>query len=413
MKTTSTSSRLAISGGAPVRTAPMPPRHLFGEAEKAAAMRLFDQAIESGNAFGYNGPEEQGFEKEFAAYMGGGFADGVNSGTNAVFAALGALQLPAGSEVIVPPISDPGGVMPVAVLNGIPVVADAAPGSFNTGPRQVEALITRRTRAIVVAHIGGIPADMAGIMRVARRHKLPVVEDCAQAQGAVLKGQRVGTFGDIAAFSTMFGKHIATGGQGGIVFTRNEDLYWKARRFADRGKPFNLTGTNNVVPALNLNLGDLGAAIGRVQLRRLPGIVARRRKVAAAIHRGLARLEAVFPARECPDSESSYWFLPLRVDAARLTVSKDDFAQALAAEGIPVAPSYRHIPSEGAWFRANSSCPTPWMYKGRVNTRPVLDNILGVVESHFLIMIHEAFDRTAVADTVRALAKVEKAYLRN
>ena len=394
-------SRLAIDGGKPVRTVPVPPR------------RLFDRAIESGNAFGYNGPEEQAFEKKFAAWMGGGFADGVNSGTNAVFAALGALQLPAGSEVIVPPFSDPGGVMPVAVLNGIPVVADAAPDAFNMGPEQVEAVVTRRTRAILVAHIGGYPADMDGILRVARRHKLFVVEDCAQAQGARRHGRLVGTFGDIAAFSTMFGKHIATGGQGGVVYTRHADLHWKARRFADRGKPFNLESATNVVPALNLNLGDLGAAIGRVQLRRLPGIVARRRKVAAAIRRGLAKRKSVSLARELPDSAPSYWFLPIRVDPARLTVSKDAFARTLAAEGLPVIASYRYIAAESAWFRENATCPTPWLYKGRVNTRPILANALATLETHFLLMIHEGFDRQAVADTIQALAKIEAAYLRS
>ena len=120
---------LAIDGGPKVRTKPFPPRRLFGEEEKQAAMKLFDAAIAAGGVFGYNGPEEQAYEKEFAEYMGGGFADAVNSGTSAIFVSLGALQLDPGSEVIVPPITDPGGVMPVAMLNCIPMVCDAAPGS--------------------------------------------------------------------------------------------------------------------------------------------------------------------------------------------------------------------------------------------------------------------------------------------
>ena len=115
---------LAIDGGTPVRTEPMPSRGLFGEKEKQAVMNLFDEAMESGNAFGYNGPHEAAYERAFCEYMGGGFADGVNSGTSAVFVALGALNLKPGTEVIVPPVSDPGGVMPVVMLNCIPVVAD-------------------------------------------------------------------------------------------------------------------------------------------------------------------------------------------------------------------------------------------------------------------------------------------------
>lgn len=205
---------LAVNGGTPVRSDPLPPRALWGQEEKEAAMRMFDEAIASGGVIGYSGPEELAYEKEFAEYMGGGYADLVNSGTNAVYCALGALQLPAGSEVVVPPITDPGGVMPVALHNLIPVVADAAPGTFNAGASEIEAVITERTSAILIAHIAGEPCDMGPIMAVAEKHNLPVVEDCAQAHGARYNGQLCGTFGTIAAVSTMSGKHHATGPQG-------------------------------------------------------------------------------------------------------------------------------------------------------------------------------------------------------
>ena len=103
--------KLAIDGGIPVRSDQMPARGLIGKEEKNAVMRLFDDAITSGNAFGYNGPGEKKYEEDFARFMGGGFADGVNSGTNAIFCTLGALQLDAFSEVSVPPITDPGSVI--------------------------------------------------------------------------------------------------------------------------------------------------------------------------------------------------------------------------------------------------------------------------------------------------------------
>ena len=133
--------------------------------------------------------------------MGGGWADAVNSGTTSLYCAVGALNLPAGSEVVVPPITDPGGVMPVALLNLIPVVADAAPGTFNAGAAEIEAVLSERTSAIVVAHIAGEPADMDPIMALAEKHGLPVVEDCAQAHGARYKGRIVGSIGTIAAIS--------------------------------------------------------------------------------------------------------------------------------------------------------------------------------------------------------------------
>ena len=197
--------KLAINGGTPAVNFPLKPRGHFGEEEQASVLRLFSQAIRSGYAPGYNGKEEDAFCKEFASYLGGGYADGVNSGTNSVFVALHALDLPPFSEVIVGPVTDPGGIMPIVMLNCIPVVADAEPGSFNTGAAQVEACITPRTSAIVIPHIGGAPADIKAIMKVAKKHKLPVVEDCAQAHGASVDGQKVGTFGTYGAFSLMFG----------------------------------------------------------------------------------------------------------------------------------------------------------------------------------------------------------------
>ena len=171
-------SQLAINGG-PMAAPDLPNRFHFGKEEKAAADALFDKSIATGNAIGYNGPEEEAFGKEFAEYLGGGYADGVNAGTNSVYVALKSLNLPPFSEVIVGCVTDPGGMMPIVELNCIPVPADTEPGSFNAGAEQIEARITERTSAIVVAHIAGEPADMPGIMKVAEKYNLPVVEDCA------------------------------------------------------------------------------------------------------------------------------------------------------------------------------------------------------------------------------------------
>ncbi len=409
---------LAIDGGPKTRTAPFPKRGLFGAEELAVVNGLFAAAVDSGDAIGYNGPEEQAYEREFADFMGGGYADLVNSGTAAVYVALGALQLEPAGEVIVPPITDPGGVMPVALLNQVPVVADAAPGTFNAGAAQIEALLTPWTRAIVVAHIAGEPVDMDPVLELARAHRLPVVEDCAQSHGARYKGRLLGTLGTIAAISTMSGKHHATGPQGGVVYTRDEALYWEAKRFADRGKPFNISAATNVRAGLNLNGNELAAAIGRVQLRKLAGIVARRQKVARQLHDGTLRLQAVRPGRLVAGAEPSYWFLRFQVDTARLTVDKDHFAQAVAAEGIPVGASYRHIPSEAIWFRERRVFPGsdyPWglpAYPGDREATFPCPNAVAATSVQFMLSIHENWGDAEVADTLAALAKVEQAYLR-
>lgn len=411
-------TRLAIDGGTPVRGKPMPERHLLGAAEKKAVMELFDRCIADGKAFGYNGPEEKQYEKDFARYMGGGYADGVNSGTNAVYCALGALQLEPFSEVIVPPITDPGGTMPVPLLGCVPVVADADPRTYNTSARQIAPLITSRTRAIVVAHIAGEPVDMEPVLRLARKHDLYVVEDCAQAHGARLGGRRVGTFGHIAAFSTMFGKHHCTGGQGGVVYTRDEELHWRARRFADRGKPFGIAQpAGNVTAGLNCNLNDLSAVIGSVQLKKLPEIARRRHAIGEAIKRGLRRgSAAVSVGWQPPDSWCVYWFLRLRLDTRLLSVDKARFCAALAAEGLPVTPGYRHIPCEAPWFRNRSALGRsgfPWnnpRYRGPKNPVFHVDNAIRAAETHFNIGMHENYGPREIADILEAIAKVENAY---
>jgi dTDP-4-amino-4,6-dideoxygalactose transaminase len=410
---------LAIHGGPKVRTDPWPVRRLFNEAERDAAVALFDEAIAKGHhILGYNGPQEDAYCREFAASLGGGFADGVNSGTSAVYVAMRALELEPFSEVIVPPITDPGGVMPVALMQCIPVPADAAPGSYNTSADQIEARITPRTRAIVVAHIAGIPADLGGILELADRHGLPVLEDCAQAHGALYRGRPVGSFGTISVFSTMFGKHHATAGQGGLVFTRDESLYWRVRRYADRGKPFGLAGVaTNVAASLNFNMDELHACIGRVQLKKLPSIVQRRRHLAAAIARGceqsLRHIRLVIDPAGC---EGSYWFLFFSVCPERLRVSKQQFVEALVAEGIPVDAGYRHVACEAAWWKDRAvfgHSGLPWtspLVEGQAAAGLAFPNLDATEACHFRMLFHEDWSDGEVADLVRGLAKVERAF---
>ncbi len=344
-------SQLAMNGGKKAIPTPLPARHLLDKREKQAVMALFDRSIKTGNAFGYNGKEEEDFCKQFVKYMGGGFADAVSSGTNAVYVALRAINPEPFTEVIVGPITDPGGVMPIVLINCIPMIADAAPDSFNTGPDQIAEIITERTSAIIVPHIFGEPADIRGIMDLAKKNNIPVIEDCAQAPGATINGQPVGSFGDIAAFSTMFGKHFCTGGQGGIVYTKNEKLYWNARRVADRGKPFGLpSGSTNCIAALNSNSNDLACVIGRVQLTKLPKIVKRRQELAAKIFEGIADLKAIEKPSYVEGAHPSFWFLRIKFNASEVTCDKTQFCKALKEEGLPVRERYVPPVCTQDWF---------------------------------------------------------------
>jgi len=414
--------RLAINGGTPTRAKPWPKRRLFGEAEKAAVVALFDRAIETGEEFGYDGEEEQAYCREFAAFMGGGYADAVSSGTAAIYVALRALEVEPFTEVIVPPVTDPGGVMPVPLINCIPVVADSAPNSFNMGPEQVEARLTERTSAIIVAHIAGLPADMDSIMQIARARGIPVIEDCAQAHGAKYRDRYVGTIGDVGAFSTMSGKHHATGAQGGVVFTRDKDIYWRARRYSDRGKPFGLadwrTSTaSNVVCSLNLNLNDLAACIGRVQLRKLPDVLARRRRFALALADACRSLRSVSVETGLPQTEGAFWFLLFRLDLEKLAVDKETFVAALKAEGLPVAADYLHLFTLAPWYRNRAvfgKSGFPWtcpLYRGNPDREYPVPNLMAAHRRMFRMEIHENLTDEELRDTVAALRKVEKAYL--
>ncbi|MCC7354110.1 MAG: DegT/DnrJ/EryC1/StrS family aminotransferase [Anaerolineae bacterium] len=414
-------SQLALHGGPKVRTDPWPHRGHIGLEEKAAVDAFLDRVITGDippGYMGYNGPEETAYCEEFAQSMGGGYADGVNSGSVGLYVALKALALRPFTEVIVGAVTDPGGMMPIPLLNLVPIVADTVPGGYNTGPEQVEALISPLTSAIAVAHIAGEPADMEGIMAVARKRGIPVVEDCAQAHGATLYGKPVGSFGDVAFFSTLFGKHHCTGGQGGVVYTRHEAIYQAIRRSSDRGKPFFLpAGTTNVVASLNLNLTDMAAAMGRVQLRKLPEQVKRRRAIVERLNEGIQGLEVLSIPPPIPGAEPSYWFLRVEFHADKATCDKETFCQALGAEGLPVDLHYRGaLPHLMDWFvnrRVFGESGYPWTspdYDGDPDRQFPCPNAQASMDSQFNLRFHENWGEREVADAVAILRKVGLAY---
>ena len=412
-------SELEIHGGPKTRRRPFPARNLVGEEERAAINALIDHALATGEAINYNGDPTRQYEERFSEWMGGGHARTVNSGTNALFCALGALNLEPLSEVIVPPITDPGGVMPVLFLGCVPVPADGDPRSFNVSADGIAARITERTRAIVVAHIAGEPADMAPILELASAHGLKVVEDCSQAHGALYHGRKVGSFGHIASFSTMSGKHHCTGGQGGVVFTQDDELHREAVRFADRGKDFRPDGMENVRAALNCNLDDLAATVGVCQLAKLPGILAVRRRNGELLRQALADNPAVHLGWQVPGSESAYWFFRLAIDTDRLTCDKDAFCQALEAEGIPVGASYHNIPAKAQWFREQrvfGNSGWPWQcpaYRGERNPDYPMSAAEAAVAAHFIIPCHEKYTEHDICDIADAIEKVTEHYLKD
>ena len=417
MNTTSTDTdRLAIDGGTPLVTE-LPERGLIGAEERAAVLGVVDRAIAAGGAIEYGGPEEEAYCAEFAATLGGGYADAVNSGTAALYVALRALGVEPFTEVVVPAISDPGGMMPVPLLGCIPVVADTEPGSFNCGPEQVEAVIGPLTSAIVVAHIAGEPARIEAVARLAERHGVPLIEDCAQAHGAAIGGAPVGSFGTVATFSTMWGKHHSTGGQGGVLFTRDAELYRTIRGAADRGKPFGdtLPAGRNYLASLNFNQDELSAAIGRAQLAKLPPAVERRRAFVRALAEHLTDVASV-QVPELPDgAEPSWWFLRLRYRPTS-GWDKERFCAAVAAEGVPVNPTYAALPATYTWFRERQvfgrRSGFPWTaaeYRGDPDRVFPCPNAHAAVADHFTLPVRESWGAAEAANIAAGLARVDRA----
>ncbi len=420
--TMASTGRLAIEGGSKVRTKPWPKHAVLGEEEKRAVTTLFDHAIRTGDPIGYNGEQERLFCEEFAAFHGGGFADAVNSGSSAIWVALRALEIEPFGEVIVAPTSDQGSFMPVALNNCIPVPADSRPGSHATGSEQIAERINDNTRAILLVHLAGYPLDLDPIMELARARSIPVIEDCAQAHGAVYRGRMVGTIGDAGVFSTMFGKHFSTGGQGGVVFTQNEELYWRIRRSADRGKPFGMPEPPPgrrvaTIAAHNVNMDELGAAIGREQLRKLPHFLERRRTFAERVASLCeSELKAVRVEPVLPDCAGAFWKLFFTLDIDQLSVDRNVFLRALEAEGFPV-DSYYYPITAFSWFQEQKVFGTsgyPWRapaYKGDPDRQFPLPNLVDADLRQFRLHMNHCCGDQEAADLVEALGKLEAAYL--
>lgn len=405
-----------VHGGPRARRWPWPERRHFDKRERQAVLRLMNREIRFGGAVEYGGAEEQAYCNAFARYLGGGYADAVNSGTNAVYLALRALDLKPGSEVIVPPITDPGGMMPVAMNMCIPVPADAEPGSVLTSVDQIRAVLSERTSAIVVAHIAGHPVDMDPIMELAAGRRIPVVEDCAQAHGALYKGRMVGTLGTIAAFSTMFGKHHATGGQGGVVFTRDPFLFARAKQFADRGKAYDGRGFQaNRAASLNFNQDEISMAIGRVQLEKLPGFVKARRTFVALVNAGLKGVDGVSLIGDPPNCESSYLFLMIRIETSKFRCNVQEFASAVCEEGIDrVTAGYAAYPTDQPWHRNAAAFGTsglPWsLAQGTKPRYYELPNARRANQAIVCVDVHELLGVAEARDLVTAIEKVARYY---
>jgi dTDP-4-amino-4,6-dideoxygalactose transaminase len=288
------------------------------------------------------GPKTRRFEREFAARLGAPYAVAVNSATAAMHLALDAIGLQEGDEVIVPVYTFTATAEVVTYFHARPVFVDIDPVTCNLDPTQLEACITERTRAIMVVHIGGLPAEMDPILAIAQAHHLPVIEDAAHAFPASYRGRMIGTIGDLTAFSFYATKTLATG-EGGMLTTAHQEYAERAALMAlhgmsrDAWKRYDVGGSwyyEVLYAGFKYNMTDIAASLGLQQLARSESLLARRREIANRYNAAFALLPELETPPSPPYIEHAWHLYMLRLRLEQLTITRDAFIQELARANI-------------------------------------------------------------------------------
>lgn len=291
-------------------------------------LKAVGDVFESGHFI--NGPNVKALESEIAAYLRTDHGVGLNSGTDALHLALRALDIGAGDEVITTPFTFVATTEAIGIVGATPVFVDIDPATYNIDPELIEAAITPRTRAIIPVHLYGAPAPMDRIMEIARKHKLAVVEDCAQAIGATFGGRPVGTFGEFGAFSFFPSKNLGAYGDGGMLTTNDKALADRARSLRAHGGRVKYYHEELGV---NSRLDEVQAAVLRVKLPHLDSWIENRRAVAKRYNEAFAPLGIATP-EDPQNARHVYHQYTIRVN------DRDAVQKALAERGVQTMVYY-------------------------------------------------------------------------
>ena len=347
------------------------------------------------------------FERAFARYQSSDHGLCVTNGTVAVELALHAAGVKPGDEVIVPTLSFVVTASAVLPLNAVPVFVDSDPKTYQPDPAAIEAAITRRTAAIVIVHFGGYPANLDRIVRIARKHKLPLIEDCAHSQGSQWRGKGVGSYGDYGTFSFQQSKAL-TAGEGGIVICKSRDHWIQAYRYHNLGRRESEGFYQFYTTSSNMRLTELQGALLNTQFAKMKRQVPK--KMAAAKYlskafRQLGGLEAL--AEDKRITRRGYYFYLLRYDARAFKgLHREDFLKAIQAEGVGMGHAYgtpihkyplfqkMKVPAKytGAQYR-KTRCP--------VAERALAEELISLGHTNLLA------DRKTLDKIVQAVAKVK------
>lgn len=342
------SSKLAILGGTPVRSRPFPPHPIIGDEEKRAVMEVLNSGklstfIATPGEHFLGGKKIREFEAAFAEYHQVDHAVAFNSGTAALHAAVVAVGVQPGKEVIVPPYTFTSTATSALMHNAIPVFADVDEEVYGLDPKAAARAVTPLTRALIVVHLFGHPADMNDLMALARDRELRVIEDCAQAPGAEFQNQKVGTIGDCGVFSLTESKNITTG-EGGMLITDDPDIAEIAQMIRNHGEVI-LEGQTqrtyvSTLLGWNYRMTEIEAALGIVQLGRLDEMNRERIKLASHLSSRLEDVEGLHVPVTLPGDRHVYYVYALKYDENGTGIPRDLFVRAVNAEGIPCNGGY-------------------------------------------------------------------------
>ena len=373
-----TLAALAIDGGCPLRDRFLPYHQpLLGPEEEASVI----ETLRSG--WITTGPKTKAFESALAAYVGASHAVALNSCTAALHLALEAVGVGAGDEVVTTPITFASTANVVVHRGATPVFADVQPDTVNIDPAALEAATTARTKAVIPDHLAGQPCDMQGIVDVAERHGLTVIEDAAHAIGAEYDGRRVGGHGRIACFSFYATKNI-TSAEGGALTTADAELADKIAIMSlhgisrDAWKRYSSAGYKHwdiVYPGYKYNMFDLQAALALPQLAKIEQFWARRVELSARLDAGLAGIPEIRTYRPVGDVKHARHLYPIVVLTERLRADRDTIMNAIQAENIGVGVHFRavhlHPYYQERWGFRRGMFPNAEYYSDRTISLPL------------------------------------------
>lgn len=403
-------SPLAIHGGDKAVKAVAGSGRRWGDEER----KQLEQMLEQNTLFYWQGPQTRLLIERFQGFCPVSYVQTCSSGTAALHIAVAAAGIGPGDEVITSPVTDIGTVIGVLYQQAVPVFADLGAGTYNLDVADVERRITPRTKAIIAVHLAGNPCDLDALKALADRHKLLLIEDCAQAWGAQSRGRPIGTVGHLACFSLQNSKHV-TCGDGGVVGSSDERFGPLLQRFGDKGGNRIRWGGHEVF-ATNYRMSEPQAAVAAAQLTRLEAIAARRALLGNLLTEKIADLPCLIPHQVHPQDRSVYWFYMFRVRPEALRCNRSDFTRALLAEGAPVSGGYIKVPLYGeVVFQNHGFFAGRWPVKelGLTTmdfTKHKCPEAEAILETGIRVTIHEHMTEEYILDVAAAIRKVAQHY---